>query len=203
MKSRTEIEAELRRGRVGIIPRMQQVEVRDVDDKGRRLFARAVPYDVEIDLGWYLESMAPGVFAKSIQESARDLPLLLFHQADSLDTIVGRVERWEDKRAGLDGVWLFDDSDEARRAADKADSGSLGFMSVGFIPVAGEQGSTFEWDAEDRLHVRRKEARLLEVSLTPTPAYNAAAVTKVRDRPAGVSSAPRLTRWREYLSSVR
>lgn len=206
-EQRSQIERELRDGKVGIIPRLQGIQVRDVDDKGRRLFGRAVPYDVEIDLGWYVESMAPGVFAKSIRESARELPLLLFHDSSSLDTIIGRAESWEDGKSkidgvlGLDGVWKFDRSDEARRAADKAEDGSLGFMSVQFIPKSGEAGSLFSWDDDDVLHVRRIEARLLETSLTPTPAYNAAAVSKVRSRPQ--LGTPRLDRWSTWLESAR
>lgn len=195
------IEAELRQGRVGIVPRVQ-MEVRDVDEKRRRLLGRAVPYDVEIDLGWYKESMAPGVFTKSIQESAKQLPLLLFHNPSDLDTIIGVAEAWQDTKGGLDGVWLLDDSDEARRAADKAESGSLGFMSVGFQPKSGEAGTEFAWDDDDVLHVRRKEARLLETSLTPTPAYSDAVITKVRARPEGALS-PRLIRWQQYLAEVR
>lgn len=206
-EQRSQIERQLREGKVGIVPRLQRVEVRDVDDKGRRLFGRAVPYDLEIDLGWYIESMAPGVFAKSIKESARELPLLLFHDSGNLETIVGKAESWEDGKTridgflGLDGVWKFDRSEEARRAADKAEDGSLGFMSVQFIPKSGEAGSVFSWDDDDVLHVRRIEARLLETSLTPTPAYNAAAVSKVRSRPQ--FGTPRLDRWRSWLDAAR
>jgi len=196
-----QIEAELRQGRVGIVPRVQ-MEIRDVDEKQRRLVGRAVPYNVEIDLGWYKESMSPGVFAKSIQESARQLPLLLFHDSRNLDTIVGVTESWQDTRDGLDGVWLMDDTDEARRAAEKATSGSLGFMSVGFQPKSGDVGSEFVWDEEDVLHVRRKEARLLEVSLTPTPAYADAVVTKVRSKPDAQAHL-RVDRWKDYLSTIR
>lgn len=204
LEQRSQIEQQLRSGKVGIVPRLQQIQVRDADGgngKARRLFGRAVPYDVEIDLGWYVESMAPGVFAKSIRESARELPLMLFHDSTNLDTLVGRVERWEDNRKGLDGVWLFDDDDESQRAADKAESGSLAFMSVQFIPKSGDAGSLFSWDDEDVLHVRRIEARLLETSLTPTPAYNAAAVSKVRSRPT--FGTPRLDRWSKWLEGAR
>ena len=147
LEQRSQIEQQLRTGKVGIVPRLQQIEVRDEESgnggKIKRLLGRAVPYDVEIDLGWYVESMAPGVFAKSIRESARELPLLLFHDSNQLDTIIGRVERWEDNRKGLDGVWLFDDDEESQRAAAKAKSGSLAFMSVQFIPKSGDAGSLF------------------------------------------------------------
>ena len=195
------IEAELRQGRVGIVPRVQ-LEVRDVDEKRRRLLGRAVPYGVEIDLGWYRETIAPGCFTKSIRESAKALPLLLFHESRKLETIIGVNESWQESREGLDGIWLLDDDDDARRAAEKADSGSLGFMSVGFQPKGGEAGTEFSWDDDDVLHVLRKEARLLEVSLTPTPAYGDAVVTKVRHRPAAAGT-PELDRWRKYLAEIR
>lgn len=199
-EQRAKIEADLIRGKVGIVPAVK-MEIRDVDGKRRRVHGRAVPYNVEIDLGFYRETMLPGVFAKSIEESARALPLLLFHESDRIDTIVGRVESWQDGKQGLDGVWLLDDDEYGRAAAGKIESGSLGFMSVGFQPLNGERGSLRTWDEDDVLHVARKEARLLEVSLTPTPAYKEAVIVKVRSRPQ--VGTPRIDRWRSYLAGAR
>lgn len=192
------IGAKMLTGKFGIVSRAG-FEVRDIDTKGRRLLGRAVPYDVEIDLGWYYETIAPGTFTKSIRETAKDLPLLLFHDSESLDSIVGHVERWEDSKKGLDGIWLFDDDASSQRAADKAESGSLGFMSVGFQPLNGERGSVRTWDEDDVMHVVRREARLLETSLTPTPAYKDAVIKKVRAMPT--VGTPRIDRWRQFLAS--
>ena len=200
-EQRAQFEAELINGNAAIVAPLTQIEVRDVDQGGRRIFGRAVPYNVEIDLGFYRETMLPGVFARSIKGAARALPLLLFHDSSSLDSIVGRVDRWEDTKSGLDGVWLIDDDEAGRAAAAKVESGSLGFMSVGFQPVGGDHGTLRTWDDDDVLHVARKEARLLEVSLTPTPAYKEAVITKVRSRP--VVGRPRLDRARAWLTSAR
>lgn len=197
-EQRAQVEAALRADRAGIVTGL---EVRDVDAKARKIQGRAVPYDVEIDLGWYHESMAPGVFAKSIRESARALPLLLFHDGRSLDTLIGRTESWQDNAkgadgiTGLEGIWGLDDDETSERALAKVESGSLNFMSVGFQPM-GEAGSEYVWDDNDELHVRRKEARLLEVSLTPTPAYKDAVASKARHRVQ--PGRPRLDRWTRW-----
>lgn len=198
-EQRAQVEAEIVRAKTGIVPPVS-FEIRDTDTGGRRLFGRAVPYNVEIDVGWYRETMLPGVFAKSIKESARALPLLLFHESDRLESIAGRVETWQDSKKALDGIWLLDDDEAGRAAAAKVESGSLGFMSVGFQPVGGDQGTLRTWDDDDVLHVARKEARLLEVSLTPTPAYKDAVITKVRSKPT--IGTPRLDRARQWLDQM-
>lgn len=198
-EQRAEVESQLQTGRAGIVTGLQ---VRDLDTKARRIQGRAVPYGVEIDLGWYFESMAPGVFTKSIREAARELPLLLFHDGRSLDTVVGKATAWQenvkgsDGISGLEGVWELDADESADRALAKVESGSLNFMSVGFQPKAGDLGSEYRWDDDDELHVLRKEARLLEVSLTPTPAYADAIASKARHQVT--PGRPRLERWQAW-----
>ena len=198
-EQRQEVELGLQTGRAGIVSGFQ---IRDVDTASRKIQGRAVPYDVEIDLGWYFESMAAGVFTKSIKESARALPLLLFHDPRSLDTAIGKTDSWQENARGadgihgLEGVWEIDPGEEEDRALAKVESGSLAFMSVGFQPKAGELGSEYRWDDDDNLHVRRKEARLLEVSLTPTPAYADAVVSKARHQV--IPGRPRLERWQRW-----
>lgn len=198
-EQRAEVEAALQTGRAGIVSGLQ---VRDVDTKARKIQGRAVPYDVEIDLGWYFESMAPGVFTKSIGEAARALPLLLFHDPRSLDTAIGKTDSWQenvkgaDGIYGLEGVWEIDEGEAEDRALAKVESGSLAFMSVGFQPKAGDLGTEYRWDDDDNLHARRKEARLLEVSLTPTPAYADAVVSKARHQVT--PGRPRLERWQRW-----
>lgn len=205
-EQRTQIENLARKGIGAAGPTVStdlRVEIRDMDER-RRIFGRAVPYNVEIDLGFFRETMLPGVFAKSITEGAKGLPLLVGHQSSDLRDIAGVSERWEDNKRGLDGVWLLDDDEVGRTAASKIETGSLGFMSVGFQPVNGERGSTHAWDDDDVLHVSRKEARLLEVSLTPTPAYRDAVITKIRAlTETRAPGTPRIDRWRSFLAGAR
>lgn len=172
---------------------IREAEVTDTVS-GRYIEGRAVPYNVWTDTGWYYEQVAPGAFAKSIREAAQGLPLLLFHDGRSFP--VGVSERWTEESDGLVGLWRMDESDEdAMTALDKAGKRMLTGLSVGFLPVenlqrndAGELvdvNNTITFDDEGIPYVTRREARLLEVSLTPTPAYVGAEVLATRSLAAG------------------
>lgn len=166
----------------------------------RYLEGRAAPYGVAANTGWYTELLAPGCFAKSIKEAARALPLLLFHDGRSMDSIIGMAESWEERADGLWGVWRLSDEEHAQRAARMAADGMLAHMSVGFVPIRSET----VYDEQDAATITRLEARLVEVSLTPTPAYKDALVSKVRS--AGVTGRagvrPRLAAARRILSTL-
>lgn len=180
------------------------LELRDVDVSGsaRWIEGRAVPYGTVQALGWYSELIEQGAFAKSIREAANGLPLLLFHDNSSLDSHVGKAHEWREAEDGLHGVWRLSDSDVAQRAAKMAKEGLLGYMSVGFQPLR----STSQYDDSDNLTIIRHEARLLEVSLVSTPAYQGAAITKVRTAEPmthpEISGRRQLDGWKEYLQSV-
>lgn len=147
------------------------------------LEGRAVPYDEWADIGYYLERHAGGSFAQSTKAgSGKGLPLLLFH--DNRSFPIGRAEGWAHDGGGLDGVWKLSESDEAQRAAIAADAGELTGLSVGFSPIRSAWEYVDDWNPDlgpDHMdRVERLESRLLEVSLTPTPAFVDAAVTAVR-----------------------
>jgi HK97 family phage prohead protease len=181
------------------------------------LRGRAVPYDEPTNVGWYIETIRAGAFSKSIREAARGLPLLLWH--DNASWPIGVAASWDDSDDGLDGVWRLDDSDLAQRAARQARDGFLTGMSVGFQPMP--NGSTWdlvdddEWNPDtgnvDR--VERVEARLLEVSMTPTPAYAGAGVSLVRSsemphavvehRRRAPGRSPQLEHWRSVVDGLR
>lgn len=176
------------------------------------LTGRALPYREWTNIGWYAEQWEPGALAKSIEEAARALPLLVFHNSKSWP--IGAASDWDDNVKGLDGKWDLDDSEEAQRGADLADKGYLTGMSIGFVPIraAWEFVEFDDWNPDLGLdHMdkcTRQEARLVEVSLTPTPAYAGAVIEMVRtsSRP-GRAHADRTSReiagWRSYLDSVR
>ena len=188
-------------------------EVRDVDPAGRRPYSviegRAVPYDTWANVGPYLESFKPGAFKKSTGESARGLPLMLFHGRDDLWPI-GVSTRWEDRPDGLWGRWKLNESAEAQRAAALAESGELAYLSIGFTPM-GEPSVTPARDYNPELgdnyldRIYRTEARLVETSIVPTPAYAEAQVSLVRayKRPLGPDHQARLTAWRAEYERLR
>lgn len=154
-----------------------------------RISGLAVPYNTPINLGFFTETIRPGCFTRSIAAAVNGLPLLAFHDTASLDAIIGRSDQFIEKSDGLYGEWLVDDSDSAQRAAHAAFTGSLGYLSVQFIPV--KNAETF--DRNDQLHIERVEARLLEVSMTPTPAYPTAAISDVRSATAAEVAAAAIT----------
>lgn len=178
-----------------------QLREAEVSASGRYIEGRAVPYNVWTDTGWYYEQVAPGAFAKSIREAASGLPLLLFHDGRSFP--VGVSERWTEESDGLVGLWRMDEDDQdAVKALDKAGKRMLTGLSVGFLPIENMQrdesgdtvdvNNTVTFDGMGIPYVTRREARLLEVSLTPTPAYVGAEVIAVRsiDRLAQPASVP-------------
>lgn len=147
-------------------------------DKGSKFFevmaGRAVPYGVEESIGWFIEVHEAGSFKKTIRENP-NLPLLLFHDARRFP--VGRVEKWDDREDGLHAVWALDTSDDAQEAARLASDRMLTGLSIGFAPIR------TMWEDRDGVEVaHRQESRLLEVSLTPVPAFAGASVEMVRSR---------------------
>lgn len=188
----------------------------DADAAGRFLEGRAVPYNRWADIGWFRERFVPGAFTKSIREAAKALPLLLWH--DNRTFPIGVSHEWRDNDDGLDVVWKLDvDDPRAVEAARKAREGLLTGLSIGFAPIEkwgknarGEQvdlNNTLELDDMGVASITRREARLLEVSLTPTPAYAGAQVSLVRSRAPHEAASRRrsaeLDAWRQYLDKVK
>ena len=170
-------------------PGLAELRLRDTQAVGAAgrfnfLEGRAVPYDTWADIGWFVESHRAGSFKASTKAgTGKTLPLLLFHDNQSFP--IGRAEAWRHDDGGLDGIWRLADSPEAQRAGKAANDGELTGLSIGFLPVRSDwELLGDDWnpdlgpDHKDR--VVRVESRLLEVSLTPTPAFAEAQVDAVR-----------------------
>lgn len=188
------------------------LELRDieVDHGSRYLEGTAVPYNEWADIGWFLEQHEQGSFQRSIEEAASSLPLLLWH--DNRTWPVGVSQRWDDLKSGLRGRWRFDNSSEAERAAELAANGMLTGLSIGFVPIRSDWAyvDLDQWDPdlgpEHMDRVTRLESRLLEVSLTPTPAFAGAKVSLVRSRePRKVRNRrhSEVQAWQAYRDSIR
>jgi HK97 family phage prohead protease len=163
------------------------LELRDAQLVGkpyRYLEGRAVPFGVEADIGWFMETHAAGSFERSTKSGAgKNLPLLLFHNNRSIP--VGHAEQWRHEDDAMTGVWRLSDRPEAQEAAQAAERLDLVGLSIGFQPIRSEWELVDNWapelgpDHKDR--VTRLESRLIEVSMTPTPAFATAQVTDVRE----------------------
>jgi HK97 family phage prohead protease len=186
-------------------------EVQAVGRPYKYLEGRAVPYETWADIGWFVESHAAGSLKKSTRESARNAPLLLFH--DNTRFPVGHAESWSHGDDGLHGVWQLNDRAEAQEAARLAESGDLVGLSIGFQPIRSDWEMADDWnpdlggDHKDR--VTRTESRLIEVSMTPTPAFAQAVVTQVRELVYTRTARQRcvgplaVDRWRDELERLR
>jgi HK97 family phage prohead protease len=193
--------------------RVFATEIREVQAVGRPykyLEGRAVPYDIWADIGWFMEAHAAGSFKRSTGRQP-GLPLLLFH--DSRSWPAGHAEKWRHDDSGLYGTWKLNDTPEAQLAAKMAEAGDLTGMSIGFMPIRSEPHRVADdWDPDagpdTKDWIRRLESRLLEVSLTPTPAFEDATVTMVRTaydyeaRARQPRATPRLDHWRAVLEEL-
>lgn len=188
---------------------LREIETeRSTTGKLKAIYGLAVPYGVRADIGWFLEEFVRGALTKSINEAAQKLPLMLFHDAASFPA--GAAERWDEKPGGLWGEWSVDSAERAQEAARLAEEGLLAGLSVRFKPIRTEHIRADDWapelGPEHKDVMIRKEARLLETSLVPTPAYATAGVQWVRTGERAMmpdAAGHELSGWREYVERVR
>lgn len=179
-------------------------ELRSVEQEGRELDAVITVYDVERDVGPFVETMARGVFDHTLAEHADQVKLLVGH--DDSRPGVGTPVEWRNGPAELGVTYRFGTTRAAREAVTLVEEQLIGGLSVGFLP--GRKAHHNEWsvDEDGVAHVVRREARLLHVGLVTTPAVADAKVLALRSLgvPQGVPLArPRLARGRHLLEKIR
>lgn len=179
---------------------LEAPELRAESESGRHfIVGRLVPYNVEANVsGRFLETIIPGCFRKSIGESARRLPLMVSHRHDELP--VGSAVEWDDRDDGLYGRWEVADTAQAREVFGLVNDEHLSGLSVGFMPVKSD------WDFReppDMDRVARREARMLEASLTPVPTWADAQVLLTRTSEGRVKTTPRADLYREWWRTVK
>lgn len=181
--------------------RSYQMELRK--QKNRTMSGLVATYGRIYDLVDFEERLSPGVFRKSITESARALPLL-FETHDHRSIPVGKAVEWEDTEENLIGHWQYDTRAEAVEAARLADEGYLTGLSVGFVPINTRWDHSGEKPLADRV-----EARMVETSMTGVPAYPDAGVLALRslgcpeDPRTRIVPTPRLLEAKALLASLR
>ena len=175
------------------------VELRGDDEGGEKaVIGRLIPYDKWAQIGARFEERhAPGVFAKSIQESAAHLPLMVQHDHTKLP--VGSAKEWDDRPDdGLWGRWVFAKTKEAVETRGLFEDGHVSGLSAGFLPVKSE------WDFRDLPdmdRVTRLEARLLESSLVAIPTWDDARLVQTRE--GRVKGTPKLDAYRAWLEEIK
>ena len=129
-------------------------------------YGRAVPYGDPTDLGGVQESFARDAFDPA---DVIGRPLAYRH-----DQPVGVITNAENREDGLYIDFEIGNTSLGRDAATLARMGASKGLSVGFNPIESA------W-AKTRDKVEHLKARLLEVSLTPYPAYATAGVSDIRE----------------------
>lgn len=177
------------------------LEVREASD-GRTLSVRLATYGTSYELPAFTETLRPGVFAKSIVQAARSMPLFSHHEYDKVP--VGKAVAWRDTPETLEADILMDTRAEAREMVRLIREDLMAGISVGFQPI------TDSWDnSGDKPHVDRIEARLYESSLTPIPAYADAGVLAMRSSGCpgvpgtAIVPRPRLLEMKAWLDSQK
>jgi len=189
--------------------RFYRTELREVQTVGRPykyLEGRAVPYNTWQDVGPFMEMHAEGSFQRSTKGgTGKGLPLLVGHQHEDLDNLIGHAEKWTHDRTGLYGVWRLNESPKAQQAARLAEAGDLRGLSIGFQPVSAPEYATAGDRDSDKAWIVWNESRLLEVSVTPVPAFEDAEVTLVRtllDPQRPPVPTPDLDHWRQVAAAL-
>lgn len=144
------------------------VEIRANDNEPPRIVGHAAIFNsLSEDLGYFREKIAPGAFAKTIQEA--DVRALFNHDPNFVlgRTKSGTLKLAEDER-GLAVEIIPPDTAWARDLMETMRRGDIDQMSFGFQVVKEE----WEGDANNPVRVL-KEVRLFDVSVVTYPAYTA------------------------------
>ena len=144
-------------------------ELEDVEDniKERIIVMRAVPYDVETQIGVNLfESFEPAAFSRAVKDPAR---VKLWHgHSNTGGTLVGQAFKIEDRADGprvFTRVSRIAKGDELLTLVDDKvlDEASIEFAPIREALVIERRG--------DGLHVRHKRGHLKGVGMVPHGAY--------------------------------
>lgn len=169
------------------------IEIRSTFGGGRTVAGIVAPFNspatISDDLGTYVETIAPGAFARTITErGVGRVKLLTLHDRTLLP--IGKAMVLREESAGLYGEFNIAMTDRGDEAIALISNGAIDSFSIGFRSI------------RDRWNARRTERTLLEirldeVSLVWQPAYEAARITALR------SKAPTLTAAYKRLHDLR
>jgi len=149
-------------------------KVEDLDRAKSEMFLKAIPYEVEADLGPFMEVFSRGAFAQAVKAPNR---LGLWHEHGGPQ--VGRGISAEDRQ---DGFWFRAKLSRSQAAQDMAamiEDGLLTDASAEFRPMG--EWMDADWQ-EGKLHVRHRRAHLQGAAVVFDGAYSGSAfVDSIRD----------------------
>ena len=150
----------------------------DSSDDEMQIRGIAVPYGRRTEIGSYFtEEVSEGAFRQSLSNDS--VVMLAGHEGMPVARVGAGTMKFTDKRKGLEFKATLDLRDtQAKSLAVKVERGDLTGVSVGMI-VTREEWSDMD---EDMPHRNVREGELLEISLTPFPAYRDTEVVATRDQ---------------------
>lgn len=164
--------------KAGAIQFRAAAHIEDLDTAKSELFLKALPYEVEADLGFASEVFARGAFAAATRAPDR---LGLWHEHGGPQ--VGRGIEAEDRK---DGFWFRAKLSRGQAAQDMAsmiEDGLLKDASVEFKPMA--DWLDVSYDQAGKLHLRHRRGHMRGAAVVFEGAYgNSAFVESVRDATA-------------------
>lgn len=143
------------------------VEIRAEESGSIKVSGYAAVFNEEADIGGYFrEVIAPGAFADAIGRD--DVVFLINHEGLPLArTRSGTLIVREDTRGLYMESELDPDDPDVKSIVPKMKRGDLDKMSFAFMP------EVQEWDDSEETPLRTiKQARLLDVSIVTSPAYD-------------------------------
>lgn len=134
-----------------------------------KMVGHAALFDVETDIGWFREMIAPGAFKESIQ--ADDVRALFNHDANYVlgRNTVGTLKLHEDK-VGLAIEIDPPDTQWARDLMISTERRDISQMSFGFEIMSSRDQEWREEEGKKDLRIV-KRAKLWDVSIVTFPAY--------------------------------
>lgn len=154
---------------------------------GRRVFGHAAPFNSPADIGGFFEVIKPGAFSQSLK-AGKNIRALAFHDDKALlgTTKAGTLKLWEDD-LGLAFELDLPNTSHGNDIAELVGRGDISGCSFGFNVI----DEAWKGDTRELISVD-----LVEVTLTPNPAYIATNVS-LRDKQGFKKSLDRL--WVETV----
>lgn len=143
---------------------IRQIELRAKDDEERIVEGIAVPYNVDTNVGAYVERFAPN----SISEDVSEVKLKFGHEG----LPIGKVFEGRNSDEGFVIRAKISETSQGNDVYTLIRDGVLNKFSVGFIPVESERDGNV---------VIRNLVSLKEVSVVEQPAYSDAKILTVRE----------------------
>ena len=152
---------------------IRQIELRAKDDEERIVEGIAVPYNVETNVGSYVERFAPN----SISDDVSEVKLKFGHEG----LPIGKVIEGRNSEEGFVIRAKISETSQGNDVYTLIRDGVLNKFSVGFIPVESERdGDT----------VVRNLVSLKEVSVVEQPAYSDAKILAFREENLNTKEVP-------------